>query len=271
MLFISFSESVNLLQPVIEASKMMAAKPLKERPLHELLDGLLVSHRRDIHAFSGGHLNEANLPKPPNKATHRSWTSAKKPQIRMQLRSHDPRSAKKDGKKKEANMTDTMMHFSLGTSSKVPAKHVQTKKKVSEVSQKPVMVQREDSAISQGSYSKRDDGVLVEEMGLSQTMLANCKYYSPKAWAEEDSRSAGTTEDKPLSQALLRDRNLARLKSQVTPNHMQAVTKKDRFCKMKEYESDILRKQDSTEQNVLTGMRAVEHLELQLHQVRLKN
>ncbi len=49
-----------------------------DRSLKELLDGLLLSQRQDIHAYSGGHLNESNLWKPPERATYSSWKSAKK-------------------------------------------------------------------------------------------------------------------------------------------------------------------------------------------------
>ena len=33
--------------------------------LRNLLDGVVVAARGDTHAYSGGHLNEANLYKPP--------------------------------------------------------------------------------------------------------------------------------------------------------------------------------------------------------------
>ena len=47
--------------------------------LREVLDGLLVAHRQDIHAYGAGHLNESNLVKPSESADRRSWPSAKKP------------------------------------------------------------------------------------------------------------------------------------------------------------------------------------------------
>ena len=62
---------------------MAAVKRPEERSLKELLEGLQLSQRRDIKAFSGGHLNEANLWKPPEKATHKSWKSAKKGNITL--------------------------------------------------------------------------------------------------------------------------------------------------------------------------------------------
>ena len=62
---------------------MSTAKPPEGRSLKELLDGLLLSQRRDIKAYSGGHLNEANLWKPSEKASHKSWRSAKKEHVTL--------------------------------------------------------------------------------------------------------------------------------------------------------------------------------------------
>ncbi len=45
--------------------------------LKGLLDGMLISQKKDIYAFSGGHLNERNLRKQPHKATRGSWESAR--------------------------------------------------------------------------------------------------------------------------------------------------------------------------------------------------
>ncbi len=52
-----------------------------DRSLKELLDGLLLSQRQDIYAYSGGHLNESNLWKPPERANYSSWKSAKKDSV----------------------------------------------------------------------------------------------------------------------------------------------------------------------------------------------
>ena len=81
---------------------MAAVKPPEERSLKELLDGLQLSQRRDIKAYSGGHLNEANLWKPPEKISHKSWKSAKKDNITvvprnriLQVRDHIIRQSEK--------------------------------------------------------------------------------------------------------------------------------------------------------------------------------
>ena len=60
------------------------ASSIEDKSLRQLLDGIQLSQRRDIHAFSGGHLNEANLYKQPARLFGQTtWASAKKEIPRM--------------------------------------------------------------------------------------------------------------------------------------------------------------------------------------------
>lgn len=231
---------------------MATEQPLKERNLHDLLEGLTKAHKKDIHDFSGGHLNEANLAKGGVHGGYRSWRSAKKPAVKSQL----PRPTKESAH--EAKMKNTFANFSMGTSaatsSKPPFKRLGTKG--------PVHVARKPSA---GEYSRMDDGVLVEELG--DIMLANSRYSKPKAWVEEDLKDDDNYDLSSVSQALIKDQNLAKLKHTFVPGHLSGITKKDQYNSFKNFENQVIRKHDAMEQNVLSGVKAVEHLETKLQQV----
>lgn len=251
------------------ASTMMSETPLEQRPLHDLLEGLVISQRQDIHAYSGGHLNEANLYKPPAKrATQKTWKSADKPVPVLLKKSEIPTPAKKKYTVGGEKMKNAMLGFSMGTTGSLPP--VKEHRRSAKGAKKgPVRTISKESIGSEGSYSRADDGVLVEEIRAPDTLLNRSKFLKPQGWAEEDFKHDQSFHNKEESFGNVKDRNLARLKHQFIPGYMEAVTRKDQFVKMKEFEAEVLRKQDALETNVLSGVKAVEHLEAKLRQVTL--
>ena len=59
-------------------------KFLKNRQLKTLLDGAEVKQKKDIHDYSGGHLNEGLLLQHASAAARKSWESAKLPDSMLQ-------------------------------------------------------------------------------------------------------------------------------------------------------------------------------------------
>ena len=244
----------------------MAESSLKERPLHALLDGILKSQRQDIHAFSGGHLNESNLYKPLSESSKKTWSSSKKPIPLMLKKSEMP--PRKRYSEEEERMKNTILNFSMGTTGVAGGSDRRSKKKSPKGTMKgPVKFDRSESVESEGSYNKADDGVLVEEIRPPEALLPRSRFLKSQSWAEEDLKHDKTFTDREDSFGALKDRNLARLKHQFLPGHLEAVTRRDQFKKLKEFESTVLRKQDALETNVLSGVKAVEHLEDKLRQV----
>lgn len=238
---------------------------VKEKPLHDLLEGFLKSQRRDIQAYSGGHLNEANLYKHPDANSRKSWASSKKPVEVLLKKSEIP--ARKMYTAEEETMKNTILNFSMGTTGGVHKGETRVKKKSPKGAMRgPVKFDRRESVESAGSYHKADDGVLVEEIRPPEALLARSKYLKSQGWAEEDLKYDKTFTERENSFGAEKDRNLARLKHQFLPGHMEAVTRRDQFVKLKEFESNVLRKQDALETNVLSGVKAVEHLEDKLRQ-----
>ena len=235
------------------------SRPLKERELHELLDGLDVAHRKDIHDYSGGHLNEANLAKHATQSTHRKWRGAKKPVPKLQLPT--PKESFHGEK-----MTGTLANFSMGTSGALPTGKNSNVPFQRMGTRAPVQVQRKPS---EGEYTKLDDGVLVEELRQGEVMLANSRYSRPKAWVAEDLKDDENYDMSAVSQSLIKDQNLAKLKHVFVPTHLAGITKKDQYAGFRNFQEKVIRKSDAVEQHVLTGVKAVEHLENKLQQVRM--
>ena len=236
----------------------MATDALQDRSLRQLLDGLIISQKQDIHAYSGGHLNEANLPKPLDHYSYRSWTSAKKKIPSLLPPSKIPKTSKKHAKPNDG-MKDTLVKFSLGTTGTLPPVK---RKKSPKGTKGPVQCDLPKSA---GVYSKTDDGVLVEELRLPEYLLDTPRKSQTKAWAEEDLKTDKA--EGGLSQGNIKDQNLMKFKKKFVPSYHDAVTKRDQYSKFKKFESEVLQTEDTKETNVFSGQRAVQHLETKLQKV----
>ena len=236
---------------------MMAENPALSLSLKHLLDGIQKSQKKDIKDFSRGYLNEGKLFKQPKPIDYVTWESARQPPIEIKSRSSLPKRRTKTAK----NMADTLQYFTLGNAITTPeptARRQGTKG--------PVRIQEDECSkmSSQGSYSKLDDGVLVENMGGVETMSVSTRYPKSKS-ALADDRYSSTPDGS--DDATIRDTNYTMLHHKFMPSHMQGVTKKDQYKKLISFESSVLRKQDALEQNVMSGVRAAEHLEDRLQKV----
>ena len=191
------------------------------------------------------------------QANHKIWKSAKKQSTQ---RSYRP-GLSRDNCYQE-NMKETLVNFSLGTFGNVivpPVSHKSSPSPVKLKKQKASFVQadsgasqhgtaRKSPAESQGSYDKCDDGILVEELKLPEVMLHRTQ--APQIGCV----SRRSLIDVPMHHEFL-------------AGHLNAVTKKDQFDKLKKFETEILCKQDAFERNVMQGTKAIEHLESKLKMV----
>ncbi|ELU18221.1 hypothetical protein CAPTEDRAFT_221744 [Capitella teleta] len=230
--------------------------------LHNILEGVLTAHRNDIHSYSSGHLNEANLYN-PTKVT------SKKPTWKKSTSCGPPKHQKSVLPGRQTAVTpgleDTIMDFSFGTA-RAPLKvlHIPRGQPSSSASSSLDVRDLQDNE-DVSMYSKMNDGVLIEEVKLSDTMLTRAENYLTKGWVKEDFRHQKKV--KPMSLGMMKDENLVGMtKHHFLPNYLENVTKRDQYQKMKNFESKILRKQDATEQKVLSGLKAVQHLESKLKQ-----
>ncbi|XP_074660380.1 uncharacterized protein C6orf118-like [Tubulanus polymorphus] len=228
----------------------MAGKLARESSLRELLDSLHRAHKNDINDFSSGHLNESNLWKPSEKATHQSWNSATKKIPTLVKRSHIPK--RPEDLTKQNKMKETMLSFSLGTKDILPLPR-------QKVSPRKRLHDRKASYIA--------DEVYVEEVRLPEIMLPLTVIDNKQKTSEISDKFAGDDEDSKLapSQAEILERNLShKLRHHFIPSHLACVTKKDQYKTFKTFETNVLKKQDAQEQNVLSGYKAVEHHEKHL-------
>ncbi|XP_064629633.1 uncharacterized protein LOC135488766 [Lineus longissimus] len=229
-------------------SSGVSSRPLRERSLHEMLQAVQVAHRKDIYDFSGGHLNESKLHRPPEESSRRSWDNSKKRPESLLPRSQLPKP--KVDRLQPDRMHNTLLSFSIGTHGTIPI--TPKTKQSGTLSSIGSKQKRKDSYLS--------DNVLVEEVRLPEIMLPTPRFHESVSMSQDDCDDL----NKPVSQGALRDRNLAKLKHQFVSSHLSGVTKRDQFNKFQDFESKILRKQDAMEQNVLSGIKAVEHLENKL-------
>ncbi len=156
-------------------------------------------------------------------------------------------------------MKDAVVNFSLGTTGALPLPPVH--KRQFKGTRGPVKVKlasRSESATSRASddsYTKRDDGVLIEELKLPDVMIRNISHETPTYTEDTSPRVVDGSKFQPRKLFL--------------SGFQEAITKKDQFAKLKAFENDIIRKQDTKEKYVLTGIKAVEHLERKLKEVQI--
>jgi len=126
-----------------------------------------------------------------------------------------------------------------------------------------IIINSTAASLSNELPCRLNDGVLVEELKAEEMMIPRevFAHLAKKQPLQEDYDVM-----EQLSERLDRD-GLLTFRHSFLPTYHTGVTKKDQFCKMKQFESGILRKQDSEEQNVLTGIKAVAHLEKRLEEV----
>ena len=261
---------------------MTAYKFAAHRNLRSVLDNVESVQKSDINDFSWGHLNEKNLyNSPTHSETKRIWKSSKtlKPIVKKEPEKVKSESPRVKSGKKDKKMKDVLFDFSVGTTGSVPVHAVRKlhstpprRDKIEEfkreTSEARSSVPRSVSADSEKSiYTQLDDGVLIEELKPQEMMVRSPRIpiaqFLPKKLPPED-ENYDIMDD--LTQTLDRD-GLLTYRHTFMPSYTTGITKSDQYNKMKHFESSVLRKQDSEEQNVLSGIKAVEHLERRLKEV----
>lgn len=265
---------------------MTAYKFTSHRQLRDALNSVEKVQKQNIDEYSWGHLNEKNLFKPPGHLTKggsgRIWRSSKKRKTVVKDTDLIPglqTYRQKQEKDKRQEMKDVLYEFSLGTMGSVPMpspnctetpkrekidsfrRETSNVSKVSDDSQKP----RAESGKS--LYSELDDGILVEELGNNELMVKSPQlqpsYFPPKRLKPDDPDYDIMAD---LTQTLDSEGYLT-LKHSFLPSFTSGVTKSDQFNKLRQFEDVVLRKQECREMKVLSGVKAVEHLERRLEEV----
>lgn len=254
----------------------MAYKFLKSRQLKHLLNEAEEKQKKDIHDFSGGHLNETLLLQHYSAATRTSWDTAHLPESMMQ-RSFVVKNPAPD---QQPQMKQALFEFSMGTTGVVPPQRDARRRPSPLKKYKYLKEQKErqspaavDSPSPQSLYSELEDGILIEELPAQELMLKAQRKKTETA-AEEKKSQEGlvsedtmfTTQTSLLTQQPQYSQHDLPLHYNVLPMHSLGITRADQYRKMRSFENNMLRKKDASEQKVLSGMKAVEHHERKLQQ-----
>lgn len=278
---------------------MTAYKFTSHRQLRDALNNVERVQKHNINEYSWGHLNEKNLYRPPiNLGDGKGggiWKSSKKKRSPVRdkelipgIQTYKEKHTSKKDKGKE--MEEVLYEFSLGTLGSVPyptpsktvtPRHNKIKEFQKELTSESRMSEEskmsKDSRVSKESeksreksakslYSELDDGVLVEELGNNELMVKSPRmplnYYLPSKTKPGDPDYDIMAD---LTQTLDSEGYLT-TKHSFLPSFSSGVTKSDQFNKLMQFESSVLRKQDCRETKVLSGIKAVEHLERRLEE-----
>lgn len=266
---------------------MTAYKFTSHRQLRDALNSVEKVQKQNIDEYSWGHLNEKNLFRPPIHLTQgggRIWKSSKKKKSVVKDSDLVPSlstSKQKQDKEKGKEMKDVLYEFSLGTMASVPMpspnrtespRHEKInsfRKEASNVSRFSEDSRRSRIDSGKSIYSQLDDGVLVEELGNQELMVKSPRVqqtYFPQAKSRPFDSDYDIMAD--LTQALDAEGYLVQ-KHSFLPSFTSGVTKSDQFNKLRQFEDTVLRKQDCRERKVLSGVKAVEHLEKRLEEVTI--
>ena len=253
----------------------MAYKFLKSRQLRELLDGAEVKQKKDIHDFSGGHLNESILLQHYSAATRTSWESARPAEPIVQRSQLLP--DLQPGHRPQ--MQQALFEFSMGTSGVVPTQPCDKKRQQSPTKKYKFLKEQKakgvdvDSPSTQSLYSELEDGILIEELPASELMLKKIK--DPPALPRIKSEPSLLTAEDTMytTQTSILSRQPRHLLHDLPFNynfvsmHGMGITRQDQYRKMRAFEVNMLKKKEASEQHVLSGVKAVEHHERKLQEV----
>ncbi|KAL3881281.1 hypothetical protein ACJMK2_027736 [Sinanodonta woodiana] len=258
---------------------MTAYKFTSLKQLRGILNNIETVQKQDIYTYAGGHLNEVHLHRPavasfPSKTI---WKSAKNKREKKEKKNEEQIAVQRDSfiheSAKETQMKDVLFDFSVGTTGSVPC--ASPRKRTTP--RRPYKDFKKDShpkspsvASVKSLYTQLDDGVLIEELRPQEMMMPsprlerpNFEEYSGKKVTPSEDEEYDIMED--ITRNLEKD-GLLTFRHTFLPSHTVGVTKTDQFHKMKQFESTVLRTQDSEEQKVLSGIKAVEHIERRLQE-----
>lgn len=248
----------------------MAHKFTKSRQLKQLLNGAEEKQKRDIYDFSKGHLNESHLLQHQAAVTRKSWSTSQKlePSSMLQCTTLQTQALATQ----EDQMQQALAEFTMGTSGVIPiirnpkteSKSVKRYRFVN-----PQQLNDSSEKISSPSlYSEIDDGILVEELPADQIMF---KESSQNEMIRENTKKGQDTI--VINEMLSPNHNSKQDKHHLVMNynflemHTAGITRYDQYHKIRQFETNILRKKDISEQQVLSGMKVVEHHKRKLQEV----
>lgn len=219
----------------------------RAKQLGSLLDAVERGNKRDAADYTGGHLNEANLHKPPEFSTHKGWKGANKESLKLNKATKLPQPTKH--RLKDNVMADTLTQFSLGNDGFLP-----TVKKPAKLKKKP---SKSNDYWNNEITGSIDEQALIEEIDSRRFMLN--RSHPPqlhRSWAMEDEENDKRDKDN----------------KSVPPKHKfysvnSGATKRDQFKDFKLFETGTLRKQDILSHKILSGENSVRHVEEQLNRV----
>lgn len=242
--------------------------------------------KQNIDEYSWGHLNERNLYRPPIHLADgkggRIWKSSKKKRSRVKDDDLIPglqTLGVKHNKGKGKDMKEVLYEFSLGTMGSVPnptpskmvtpprrEKIKEFQKEMTSASRMSKESQKSEEEPAKSVYSDIDDGILVEELANNELMVKSPRlppsYFLPKKTKPGDPDYDIMAD---LTQTLDADGYLT-MKHSFLPSFSSGVTKSDQFNKLMQFEDNVLKKKDCREMKVLSGIKAVEHLERRLQE-----
>jgi hypothetical protein len=258
---------------------MTAYKFTSRKQLKHLLNDVEGVQKHDIHSYAGGHLNEAYLYKPPSSWASTKWTAGKEPKISLVDRSTMPEVNVRKSTDREVEMKETLYDFSVGTIGSVPLysgeknlpppiRYRNMKTSASTIrttagtlDDRPESTKRHPSAASKKSiYTELQDGVLVEELKAEEIMLPGHRLPPMEEEKEELDLPEGDRKSLPMD-------SLITFRHHFLPTHHIGVTKRDQYGKLKSMENQVIGVKDASEQKVLSGVKAVKHLEQRLQEV----
>ena len=213
-----------------------------KKSLHALLDDFANEHAKDIYDFSGGHLNESKLYNPNTLHFTRESRWQTSHSILPPLSALAGEDSKSDARThRESLMKSSLQYFSVDLPNQQP-KPPSRRKLSSRFRKSRVSFNAIRSEITPPS-DWLDDGVHVEELQHPASVIHFVN-------GDLDRRHA-LKRITPSQHLLL-------------PDYLDGVTKRDQLSKMLQYDRNVLKRQDMHEQHVLTGVKAVEDLEIEL-------
>lgn len=258
------------------------SQDLKERHLHDVVEGLFREQKHDIYLYTRGHLNHDHLWKPPEKATHTPWESSGKEVPLLLEPSKIPSPRRNEQSEKE--IITAMCNFSVGASGSlyIQPKQKQDQKPHSSRSKRSLVQSPVDGSKGRGMsldhHPQRPntqegyipDNAYIEELRLPELMLPVASKKSPRRKSPKEGKRRGSGGGGGLSGGGGGLRGGGSLDThQFVPSHLAGITKKDQYQQFKYFQDEVLRKGDVMEKNVLSGRKAVEHLEEKLYAVSI--
>ncbi|KAL5010730.1 hypothetical protein ScPMuIL_013035 [Solemya velum] len=244
----------------------MAYRFTSSRQLHQLLDNVENVQKDDITSYTRGHLNPSNLTNSSALQKSKYWKSAHEKSPSMLQSCSVLKELELSMGEMEETMKDVLFDFSVGTSGSIPnaTSNKKSPQKYSEQFHEQSTYSRGQSDMSDKSlYTQIEDGILIEELKPQTIMLPSPR--SPLLHRHRLLHSVEEDYDIMNDLSLGRD-GMVTFRHSFVPTYVTGITKKDQYVKMKGFESQILRKQDTSEQRVFSGRRNIAQLEQKVQQ-----